>query len=373
MNTVRLAAAGAGKTWQICNSAIAFAQSNGASRVLLISYTNKGIDSIKGELEKQNAGVIPANITVLTWYQFLLRELIRPYQTYIAGINEIKSLDFSLEHTANYAKAGTKARYITRGKNVRSEEASNLLLLLNQKSGQLPIKRLEKVYSCIYFDEIQDLAGRDIEVLELLLSSNIDVVCVGDNKQSTFQTHSTRTNRAKTGKNIFDYFYSLEKSGIVQIEEALCSRRFNPAICQFANLVYPNSKNITTIMNETTEHDGVFIISKMDAMKYYSYYHPHELRYSIKTTDICGPFATNFGECKGKTFDRCMIYPTEPFIKFLKGKKLASPEKYYVAVTRARYSNAIVVDTLFGAVGFEKCKIKIGGETIDAERFINAD
>jgi len=31
-------------------------------------------------------------------------------------------------------------------------------------------------------------------------------------------------------------------------------------ICAFANSVYPNSKNIFTSMNETTGHDGVFII-----------------------------------------------------------------------------------------------------------------
>lgn len=49
---------------------------------------------------------------------------------------------------------------------------------------------------------------------------------------------------------------------------------------------------------------------------------------------------------------------------------MASPEKYYVAVTRAKYSNAIVVDKLFGAAGFEKCTIKLGDQEIEAERFV---
>jgi hypothetical protein len=124
-------------------------------------------------------------------------------------------------------------------------------------------------------------------------------------------------------------------------------------------------------MNEISGHDGVFLISKADAMKYYLHFQPQELRYSVKTTDVCSPFAMNFGACKGKTYDRCMIYCNEPFKKFLNGVPLKSPEKYYVAVTRARYSNAIVVNRLFGATGFERCRISLGEDEIEAERFVN--
>ena len=53
----------------------------------------------------------------------------------------------------------------------------------------------------------------------------------------------------------------------------------------------------------------------------------------------------NFGECKGLTFDRILIFPNKPFLEYIqKGKALGSPEKYYIAVTRPRYSIAIVVD-----------------------------
>jgi hypothetical protein len=371
MNIVRLAAAGAGKTWRICNDAISVAHKNPEKHILMVSYTNKGIESIKNELENQNNGLVPANVIVLTWYQFLLRELIKPYQTYIYDVNEIKSLDFSLQHKVNYAKGKTKERYITKSNNVRAETASELVLFINGESGNMVFDRLEKIYSIILFDEVQDLAGHDIDILEKLFGSNIDIVCVGDNKQATFQTHTTRTNNSKTGKNVFVFFNELAKKGNIKVEESLCSRRFNADICAFANCVYPDGKNMSSGMKETTEHDGVFIISKADAIKYYMYFHPQELRYSIETTDICGPFAVNFGACKGKTYDRCMIYCNKTFTKFLKGTELKSPEKYYVAVTRARYSNALVVDKLFGANGFEKCRINLGECEIEAERFVN--
>ncbi len=209
MNTVRLAAAGAGKTYGICCEALEEIRENECARVLMVTYTNRGAEAIRTEIEAQNYGVLPAGIVVYTWYQFLLKELIKPYQTYITGINKLVSFDFSFEHSRNYASAGTAKRYITDSDNVRSEEASNLILLLDERSGHRVFSRLERAYSSIYIDEVQDLAGRDIDILQRLFESSLSVVCVGDNKRATFQTHNTRTNKKKSGKNIFDFFSEL--------------------------------------------------------------------------------------------------------------------------------------------------------------------
>ena len=94
MNTVRLAAAGAGKTYGICCEALGKIREIECARVLMVTYTNRGAEAIRTELEAQNYGVLPSNIVVYTWYQFLLKELIIPYQTYITGINKLVSLDF---------------------------------------------------------------------------------------------------------------------------------------------------------------------------------------------------------------------------------------------------------------------------------------
>jgi DNA helicase II / ATP-dependent DNA helicase PcrA len=56
--------------------------------------------------------------------------------------------------------------------------------------------------------------------------------------------------------------------------------------------------------------------------------------------------AMNIGVSKGSTFDRVLIFPTKPMLKYIKSKDLAAlpaPERLYVAVTRARYSVAFVV------------------------------
>lgn len=373
MNTVRLAAAGSGKTWKICNEALSVAHTEDLKPALIVTYTNKGVDSIYKELEAQNCGVLPKKIRIMSWYQFLLKELIRPYQTFVAGINEIRSFDYTLEHSRNFAKAGTKRRYITVAANVRSEEASNLVLLLNEKSRGLVFERLEKVYSHILVDEIQDMAGRDLDVLNAIFHTSISVTCVGDNKQATFRTHTARANKKYCGINVFDFFSEVKRKGIAKIEKDLCSRRFNEDICQFANKVFPNENNMTTCMHEVTGHDGVFLIDRKDALKYFAFFHPQELRLDKRTMDICGTSAMNFGECKGQTYERCLIHPPKTMIEFLNGKKLTVPQKYYVAVTRAKYSNTIILEKMFTPAGFEPCDIDIENGIIHAMKYVREE
>jgi hypothetical protein len=54
----------------------------------------------------------------------------------------------------------------------------------------------------------------------------------------------------------------------------------------------------------------------------------------------------NIGASKGSTFDRVLIFPTKPMLKYLEDgdpSKLKRPEALYVAVTRARHGVAFVV------------------------------
>lgn len=65
----------------------------------------------------------------------------------------------------------------------------------------------------------------------------------------------------------------------------------------------------------------------------------------------------NFGESKGLTFDRVLIYPTKPMMDWIldhsKDLPYQSKSKLYVAITRARYSVGIVYDN--------KKKISVNG------------
>lgn len=370
-NIIKISAAGSGKTYDICQDALNIV-ADGTHKVLIVTYTNRGENAVETEIRKQNNGVLHPQVVIKTWYRFLLSDTIKPYQSYITGegfFNVVKSIDYSQTYgTVNFHRKGTRARYLTRAANVLSNQASELACYLDDKSGGKIIGRLSEIYSNIFFDEIQDLAGYDIELLDLLLNSDISITCCGDNKQATFSTHNARKNKNQTGKNIWQFFAGLDN---VEIEKNLASRRFNQDICCFANKLFPAGDPITTIMKNTTGHDGVFLIDQGDEDLYYEQFHPQVLRYDARTK-ADNYHVVNFGACKGETFDRVMIFPNGPFLDFvIKNKVLGSPEKYYVGVTRPRYSIAIVMKKLPDKLnGYEPVEIEIRGDKIYALRYI---
>ncbi|MGI6728639.1 MAG: UvrD-helicase domain-containing protein [Bacilli bacterium] len=369
-NIVKLSAAGSGKTWGICNDALSIVNdAANKKKVLITTYTNKGIEAINQEIKKQNFGVLSERIVVRSWYRFLLYDLIRPYQSFITGINTIKSFDFNnLYGRINYFAYGEKQRYINSRCNILANYASELAIYLNSQSKGMVIDRLEKIYSHIFIDEIQDMAGNDLDIIDLFMDSDIITICVGDNKQATYKTHNTQKRKKQAGKNVWMFFTYLESKGKANFEYNLVSRRFNQRICQFANYVFPNESNISACMGEKTDHDGVFLILKDDVFKYYNYFKPIVLRYD-KDTITDGLPSLNFGQCKGMTFDRVLIYPNKTFRDFIWGKKLNAPQKYYVAVTRPRYSIAIVLDEFPNNPSYQTETIRLGDIEITAKRF----
>lgn len=347
-NLIRVSAAGSGKTWEICKEALGYIQSNHEKKdVLILSYTNRGVEAIEENIKKQNNGALSTHIIVSSWYAFLLSDMIKPFQTYLFKINEIKSLDFSHQYGyRNIKRQGTRERYLIGGKYLLSNEASELALRLNARSNRDVINRLEEIYRYIFIDEIQDMAGYDLNIIEELMHSSITITCVGDNKQATFKTNNSRKNKTMSGKNVWRFFSEMQKKELVNIVENNTSRRFNKEICELANKIFPNGLVMDTSMKETTEHDGVFIICEKDVYEYYKCFSPTVLRYDSKTSTGGFP-SQNFGECKGLTFERVLIYPNKPLLNFLlKNKQLSHPEKYYVAVTRPKYSLAFVIEKL---------------------------
>ena len=369
-NIAKMSAAGAGKTWDICHDALEMVKLNN-KRALIVTYTNRSAESARKEIRKQNNGVDHSRVIIKTWYRFLLSEMIKPYQTYVTGgrINHIKSIDFSERYgQINKYKGGTYIRYINAERNVRSNQASELAMHIIQCNKGKTIERLEKIYSSIYFDEVQDFAGYDIDLLTLLMKSSISITVCGDNKQATYRTHVTRKNKKQTGVNIWDYFRQLEEDKMIKVERNLSSRRFNSDICYFANTVFPLGDPISTIMNEATGHDGVFLIDATDAEFYYDFYSPQILRFDVRT--LIDKPCLNFGACKGETFDRVLIYPNNPLNEFiLKGKPLKAPEKYYVGVTRPKYSLTFVINQLPTQLkGFSEVFLSIDKNEIRALR-----
>ena len=101
-----------------------------------------------------------------------------------------------------------------------------------------------------------------------------------------------------------------------------------------------------------TGHDGVFLVRSSDVTAYFEAFAPQTLRYNRTHKNVLGR-PVNFGEAKGMTFERTLIYPHGPLQKYLASAKLTDAgkeiAKIYVACTRARQSTAFVVPDNFAS------------------------
>lgn len=369
-NVIIMAAAGAGKTHDICKEVIENAKITN-KKILITTYTNKGIESIEKEYKKQNNGVIDKNVVILSWFQFLLRELVKPYQSSILkGINIINSIDFNHQYGyINFNSRGTPKHYILSNNNILSNTVSEFAIDSNKNSNSKVIQRLENIYSYIYIDEIQDLAGEDIEILDLLFNSKMSVQCVGDVKQSTYTTYNAKKNKTVTGIHFIDYFKELEKNGIITLKFNNKTRRFGTEICEFSNSIFDDNNKIESDTIYNKENQGVYLLNKKDFEDYFKIYKPQVLKFDARTKIDYD--SLNFGQCKGMTFDRVAIFPNKKYKEFLqKGTSLDAPCKYYVSATRAKYSIVFVVERLFENDNFKYTNINLEDNSIKVSKYI---
>ena len=196
---------------------------------------------------------------------------------------------------------------------------------------------------------MQDLAGYDLEFLNKLFLAPLEILLVGDPRQGTFSTNNAAKNKQFRRSSILDYFNSCKKKFDLDIDsESLnINHRCISEICDFSNRLYPDMIATTSDNTSEIEHKGVYFLRQADIEEYLQRYRPIQLRSSKSTNTHPAYPCFNFGSSKGLSFDRVLIYPTKPILDWIiKNKELkpTSKCKLYVAITRARYSVAIVYD-----------------------------
>jgi superfamily I DNA/RNA helicase len=343
-NKLIIAAAGSGKTTYLIDEAIKYRE----KKVLITTYTQANEAEIKKKIiEKIN--YIPENITVQTWFSFLLKHGVRPYQGIIFD-KRINGLILVNNKSALYIKkSDTEKYYFTKETKIYSDKISEFVCAANEKTNNAVVNRISKIYSKIFIDEIQDLAGYDLELLKLLFSSNSEVLLVGDPRQGTYSTNSSSKNKQFKKANVINYFFQ-DKSIKIETDETslLVNYRCNELICNLSNNLFKKFVRTKSGNDSVSGHDGVFFIKEKDIEDYLQKYEPVQLRENKKRIVNDNFKVMNFGESKGLSFDRVLIYPTKPFIDWFINNEndLAetSRSKLYVAITRARYSVGIVID-----------------------------
>ena len=354
-NKLIIAAAGAGKTTFLVNEALKQKDGN----VLITTYTQANEEEIRKKIIEINK-CIPENITVQTWFSFLLQHGVRPYQGCLFE-KKVKGMILVNEQSAfrykhingfsvYYKEENIQKHYFTDTFKIYSDKLSKFVFKCNQKSGGAVIDRLSRIYSHILVDEVQDLAGYDLELLKLLFGSDSNILMVGDPRQVTYLTHNESKFKKYRNGRIKDFIQNECKKSNCEIDEETLniSHRNNELICSFSSKLYPNFTPCTSNQKHITKHDGIFLVKRQDIEKYLEAYNPAQLRHSIKVEVTKSYKTLNFGDSKGLAFDRVLIYPTEPFVNWLINNnfdlKPTSCSKFYVAITRARYSVGIVYD-----------------------------
>ena len=363
-NKLLIAAAGSGKTTYLIEKACEIKKDES---VLITTYTEANEAEIRHSIIKRK-GFIPSNITVQTWFSFLLQHGLRPYQSILDDSIHNENISFFLISERSgfrYEMYGKPVYwgeqdflkyYFTNDLKIYSDKLSKFVFTCNQAANNQIIDRISKIFKYIYIDEVQDLAGYDLEIIKLFFKSPSSILLVGDPRQVTYLTnHSAKFEKYSDGL-IKDFIQNeLGKKILCEIDENTlnASHRNNQSICNYSAKLYPSlpvpvACTCKVCREYTTEHEGVFLIRPRDITKYLTTYQPIQLRWSSSIKCDHNFQTLNFGESKGLSFDRVLIYPTKDMADWVRGKgaklKNEPRAKFYVGITRARRSATIVLE-----------------------------
>jgi DNA helicase II / ATP-dependent DNA helicase PcrA len=357
-NKLMIAAAGSGKTTLLANEAQKIEEKN----VLITTYTEANEAEIRTKIIKER-GYIPKNITIQTWFSFLLQHGVRPYQSIMNDELQESKISFHLtSEQSGYRYSNKQGQpvywgekdffryYFTKNLRIYSDKISKFIIEANKKTKGEVINRISRIYPYILIDEVQDLAGWDLEIVKSLLNAPSIVLMVGDPRQVTYLTNHSRKYKKYIDGNIKGFLKNECKEDICDIDEKtlLKSHRNSKLICSFSSAIYPEFAackpcGCKKCREQTPDHQGVFLIKNGCVSEYCKNYNPQILRYQkAEFPDL------NYGISKGLSFDRVLIYPTEKIRNYLKNGDVSKIDsikaKFYVATTRARHSVGIVCD-----------------------------
>ncbi|MBN8868273.1 MAG: UvrD-helicase domain-containing protein [Solirubrobacterales bacterium] len=338
-NEAVIAAAGSGKTEYLLESAL----SEPNRRTLIVTYTNENLREINSRLWEKVSGP-PPGVTTMTWFEFLLRDGVKPYQSYKTRFGRIRSINFITQNPPFARRDDFDNYYLDSSDNIYRDAVSDLAFELNLASGGKVVKRLEGMYDQILVDEVQDMAGYDLDLLQLLLVSSIEITMVGDPRQSVYLTNRSNKNSQYRGAKLVDWITERVEGDDCFLRHMDVSYRCTQAICDVADSIYPDMQSTSSLNDVSDHHLGVFLVHTDHLAEYIENFSPQELRWD-RRSPLAGPLARNFGQVKGQAFDRVLIHPTGTITKYLEnGDALAdgTAAKFYVAVTRARFSVAVV-------------------------------
>lgn len=341
-----LAVAGSRKTQGIVDACAAMPKDR---RVLVLTYTTVNQNELRDRLSSQ-AGDHP-HIEVAGWFSFLISNFVRPFLPFLYSGKRVRGFDFS-SPPQRYLGNKDWNRYFNQHDEVRKVHLPQLVTRIEEASGRAGIRRLERMYDQIFIDEVQDLCGYDLEILKLLMSSRLSVEMVGDIRQAILATNQQEVkNKQFKFMNIWKWFQAEEAAGRLTITQRPQTWRCRPEIALLADSLFDSSwdfQKTLSLNSALTGHDGVFLVRPRDVGSYLARYEPLALRDSVNSAKAYNHLSPmNIGVSKGLGVPRVLIFPTGAIQQYIQQGKALEPQqaaKFYVAITRAEQSAAIVLD-----------------------------
>lgn len=345
-NHLTLAVAGSGKTRGIVT---ACASSSDNARILVLTYTVAN----QRELETRLAPIMSthAGLEVSGWFSFLIGHFVRPFLPHLYKSQRVRGFAFDSE-APDWAKNEDCQRYFSSIDEVRRVHLPQLACRVEAASSGAGIRRLRRVFDRIYIDEVQDLCGYDLEILKLLMDSGIPLEMVGDVRQAVLATNEReQKNKKYMYLGIWDWFQEQKKKGRLDIEQQTTTWRCRPEIAAFADSLFAPERGFDptqSVNQRVTSHDGVYLVRSSDIRTYVAQFAPLLMRWDKRSRkDLDDLHPMNYRIAKGLEAEHALIIPTPKITAFLRnGTPLddSIASRFYVAVTRAKQSVAIVLD-----------------------------
>lgn len=342
------AAAGSGKTERIVRTC---ANQNGPRNGLIITLTESGQEELASRLAV--ACKTAQRPDVMGWYAFLIRHYVRPYLPYVfEGIHPTGFVFDSDPNKLRFLKG--VQRHFTSGGSIYKDTLAELAIKIAEAADGAVENRLSRIYDEIFIDEAQDIGRKSLDVIDRLLKSEAPrVVVVGDVRQSLIDSDRMSTkNKTADRMELLNWYRAHEAAGRLEIEEMTQTFRSNQIIASFADAILPAELGFAATESANrmvTGHDGVFLVQEEHLAEYLQQYDAVPLRDRVTSGKHLDRLRfRNIGQVKGLTFNRVIIYPTQPMLDLIsKGKPMAEKSacSFYVAVTRAKSSVAIIVDS----------------------------
>lgn len=320
-----LAVAGSGKTTHIIE------QLNLERRFLIVTYTDNNVAHLRKSIIKK-FGYEPQNITLLSYFQFLIRVCYRPF---LKSEIKAKGVTWNMPDARTLKFKRTDAQfYMTRNRYLYHNRIAKLC---QERCLEHIRKRLERFYDYFMFDEIQDLGGHDFNLITGLLPINIDVLFVGDFFQHTFDTSRDGIVNKSLYNDKKKYLKKWNKSGLnIDTKTLNYSHRCSPTICDFVT----NKLGIDMKSHRKDEVSILYVSNKDKAIELYLDDKKVKLFFSESNKYDC--YSYNWGASKGLDdfIDICIVLNPNTLRSFKNNNftKLApsTRNKLYVACTRAK-------------------------------------